>query len=176
MRLWAEERKSGTFELLLTLPVPEWAAVAGKYMAAWIFTGIALVLTFPIWITVNYLGDPDNGIIFASYLGSWLMAGAYLAVGSALSAVSRNQVVAFVLTVSVCFLFTVSGLPIVLEFISGWAPEGVTNFVARMSILERFSSIQKGVVEVRDLLYLGSFALFWLFLNRVIIEAKKEAG
>src|ERR1700744_767650 len=115
MRLWAEERRSGTMELLLTLPVPLWATVLGKFLAAWVFAGLALVLTFPIWITVNYLGDPDNGVILASYAGSILMAGAYLAIGACISATTDNQLSAFVVTVVVCFMFTVSGAPLVLE-------------------------------------------------------------
>ncbi|MFM2287116.1 MAG: hypothetical protein RL684_259, partial [Pseudomonadota bacterium] len=114
MRLWAEERKSGTIELLLTLPVTMWQAVLGKFLAAWAFIGIALALTFPIWLTVNYLGSPDNGVIFASYLGSLLMAGAFLAIGSCLSASTRNQVVAFILTVVTCFLLLLAGFPLVL--------------------------------------------------------------
>ena len=115
MRLWSEERKSGTIELLLTLPITMWQAVMGKFLAAWLFIGIALALTFPLWITVNYLGDPDNGVIFASYLGAWLMAGAFLAIGSCISAATRNQVVAFILTVVVCFLLVMAGFPLVLD-------------------------------------------------------------
>src|ERR1700759_3496919 len=120
MRLWAEERRSGTMELLLTLPVPLWATVLGKFLAAWAFAGLALLLTFPIWITVNYLGSPDNGVIFASYLGSFLMAGAYLSIGSAISAATSNQVIAFVISVVVCFLFTVAGAPVVIDAFQGW--------------------------------------------------------
>lgn len=119
MRLWAEERKSGTIELLLTLPVTLQQAVMGKFLAAWLFVGIALLLTFPLWLTVNYLGSPDNGIIFAAYLGSWLMAGAFLAVGSCLSAATSNQVIAFILTIVVCFLFVVSGFPLILDSFQG---------------------------------------------------------
>jgi ABC-2 type transport system permease protein len=118
MRLWSEERKSGTIELLLTLPVTMWQAVVGKFLAAWAFIGIALALTFPIWITVNYLGSPDNGVIFASYVGSFLMAGAFLAIGSCISACTRNQVIAFILTVVVCFVFLLAGFPLVLNFFS----------------------------------------------------------
>src|ERR1700748_1281272 len=140
MRLWAEERKSGTIELFLTLPVTLSAAVMGKFLAAWAFTGIALILTFPFWITANVLGTPDNGVILASYIGSFLMAGGYLAIGSALSALTKNQVIAFVLSVVVCFLFTVSGAPLVLDFFHGWAPLLIINTVASFSFLTHFSS------------------------------------
>ena len=120
MRLWAEERRSGSIELLLTLPVTTWQAVLGKYLAAWLFIGLALLLTFPIWLTVNYLGNPDNGTIVAGYIGSWLMAGGFLAIGSCMSALTRNQVVAFILSVVVCFGFLLSGLPMVMNLFSSW--------------------------------------------------------
>src|SRR5436305_2593225 len=119
MRLWAEERKSGTIELFLTLPISMMAAVLGKFLAAWAFAGIALALTFPFWLTVNYLGTPDNGVILASYIGSFLMAGGFLAIGACLSALTKNQVIAFVVTAAVCFLFTVSGSSVVLGFFQG---------------------------------------------------------
>lgn len=174
MRLWAEERKSGTIELLLTLPVPIWSIVLGKYLAALAFTGLALALTFPVWVTVNYLGDPDNGIILAGYIGSLLMAGGFLAIGAALSAVTRNQVIAFVLTVTVCFLFMVSGLPIVLD----WVPEfaGLRNIVAGLSMLSHFNAITGGVIDLRDIIYFLSLIALWLFANRVIVDIKREAG
>ena len=117
MRLWAEERKTGTIELLMTLPVTPWQAVLGKFLAAWAFAALALALTFPIWITVNYLGDPDNGVILAAYVGSLLMAGGFLAIGSCLSAATRNQVIAFVLTAVVCFVFLLAGFPLVQSLV-----------------------------------------------------------
>lgn len=175
MRLWAEEAKSGTIELLLTLPVPLWAVVLGKYLAAWGFAVVALALTFPVWITVNYLGDPDNGVILASYIGSALMAGAYLAIGSCISATTRNQVIAFVITVSVCFLFTVSGLPMVLDFFSAWAPEALLSVIASFSFLTHFDAITNGVIDLRDVVYFASLAFAWLYANAVIIEMKKAA-
>src|ERR1700689_4796861 len=135
MRLWAEERKSGTIELFLTLPISMAAAVLGKFLAAWVFAGIALALTFPFWITVNILGAPDNGVIVASYIGSFLMAGAFLAIGAALSALTKNQVIAFVLTAALCFLFTVSGSSIVLGFLTAWAPQALLNAVTYFSFL-----------------------------------------
>ncbi len=173
MRLWAEERKSGTVELLMTLPVSVTGAVVGKYFAAWIFTAIALALTFPIWITVNYLGNPDNAVIFASYLGSLLMAGAYLAVGSCISAISKNQVIAFVIAVVLCFLFILAGFPLVLDFFQGWAPQLLINAVASLSFLTHFNNIAKGVLDLRDVFFFLSFIAIWLYMNIVLIELKK---
>ena len=109
MRLWAEERKTGTIELLMTLPISPWEAILGKFLAAWAFIGLALVLTFPMWITVNILGRPDNGVILASYLGSFLTAGAFLAIGSCISALTKNQVIAFIVAAAICFLLVMSG-------------------------------------------------------------------
>ena len=133
MRLWAEELRSGTVELLLTLPIKLSEAVLGKFLAAWVFIGIALLLTLPLWITVNYLGDPDNGIIFASYLGSWLMSGAFLAIGSCMSATTQNQVIAFILTISLCFVFIVTGFPMMLAVVSSWLPSSMVDLIASMS-------------------------------------------
>ena len=141
MRLWAEERGSGTIELLLTLPLPTWQAVLGKFLAAWCYLGFALALTFPMWITVNYLGSPDNGVIFASYLGSLLMAGAFLAIGSCISASTRNQVVAFILTVVVCFVLLLAGYPLVLDVFRSLAPQGIVDAIAGLSFLSHFTSI-----------------------------------
>jgi ABC-2 type transport system permease protein len=173
MRLWAEERRTGTMELLLTLPVPIRAAVVGKFLAAWAFTGIALALTFPIWITVNYLGNPDNGVIFASYIGSFLMAGAYLAIGECISAVTANQVIAFVVSVVVCFLFTVSGAPLVLDFFQAWAPLVLVNAVSSFSFLTHFASIAAGVIDLRDVVYFLSVIVLFLTINVVVIDLKK---
>jgi ABC-2 type transport system permease protein len=173
MRLWAEERSTGTIELLLTLPVPLWATVIGKFLAAWAFTGIALVLTFPIWLTVNFLGSPDNGVILASYIGSFLMAGGYLAIGSAMSATTNNQVIAFVVSVVVCFLFTVSGAPLVLDFFHGWAPLIVVNTVASFSVLTHFSSVMAGVIDLRDVIFFFSLIALFLAANVVIVDVKR---
>lgn len=173
MRLWAEERKSGTVELLLTLPITPWQAVLGKFLAAWLFLGAALVLTLPVWLTVNYLGDPDNGAVIAAYLGSWLMAGGFLAIGACLSAASRNQVVAFVLTVTVCFLFLVSGLPLVMNVFRGWAPQGLQDAIAGLSFLSHFADWSKGLVELRSLLYFIAVMGFWLAANVIVLELKK---
>lgn len=173
MRLWSEERKQGTIELLLTLPVSLGAAVLGKFLAAWAFTGIALALTFPIWITVNYLGSPDNGVIVAAYLGSLLMAGGFLAVGSMVSAITRNQVIAFVLTVVLCFGFLLAGFPPVLSFLAGWAPQPLVDAVSGFSFLTRFDSISKGVIDLRDLLFFGSLIAACLVGTAIIVDAKK---
>jgi len=173
MRLWAEERKSGTIELLMTLPITRFEAVTGKFLAAWAFAGLALLLTFPMIITVNYLGEPDNGAIITGYIGSWLLAGAYLAIGSCMSALAKNQVIAFILAVSVCFLFIVSGFPMVLDGFSGWAPQWVIDAVASLSFLTRFDAISKGVIDLRDLLYFLTLIAAWLAATAVVIDLKK---
>jgi len=173
MGLWAEERKSGTLELLLTQPVGLWQAVLGKYFAAWVFVGLALALTFPIWITVNWLGDPDNGVILAGYLGSWLMSGAFLAVGSCLSAATRSQVVAFILTVVVCLLFLLAGFPLALDPMRSIAPQSVVDAVSGLSFLTHFQAITRGVLDLRDVLYFLSAIAFWLFATVLVIQIKK---
>lgn len=176
MRLWAEERKSGTIELLLTLPIPLGAAVIGKFLAAFAFIALALALTFPIWITVNWLGNPDNGVIITGYLGSLLMASSYLAIGSAMSAITKNQVIAFIVTVSVCFLFVAAGLPLVLDFFSAFLPDTLVLMVANLSFLTHFDALQKGVVNLNDVLFFAATVALWLYLTRIILEAKREAG
>jgi ABC-2 type transport system permease protein len=173
MRLWAEERKSGSIELLMTLPITLWQAVIGKYLAAWAFAGIALALTFPIWITVNYLGNPDNGAIFAAYIGSLLMAGGFLAIGSCLSAATRNQVIAFIFTVVVCFGFLLSGFPLVLGMFQGWLPQALLDAIASLSFLTHFESISKGVIDVRDLIYFGALIAAWLTATAIVLDMKK---
>jgi ABC-2 type transport system permease protein len=173
MRLWAEERKSGSIELLMTLPVGVTEAVVGKFLAAWLFTALALALTFPIWITVNWLGDPDNGVIFAAYVGSLLMAGGFLAIGSCISAANRNQVVAFILTVAVCFLFLLAGFPLVLDFFSGWAPQTVVDTVSGLSFLTHFNAISKGVIDLRDAFYFLMVIAIWLYATAVVLDMKK---
>jgi ABC-2 type transport system permease protein len=173
MRLWSEERKSGSIELLMTLPVTVWQAVVGKFLAAWAFTTVALALTFPVWITVNYLGDPDNGVILAGYLGSLLMAGGFLAIGSCISAANRNQVVAFIITVVICFLFLLAGFPLVLDFFAGWTPRPVLDAISGISFLTHFQAISKGVLEVRDVLYFLFLIAVWLYATVVVIELKK---
>ena len=173
MRLWAEERRAGTIELLFTLPVTMTEVVLGKFLAAWKFTAIALSLTFPLWITVNYLGDPDNGVILAGYLGSLLMAGAFLAIGSCISALTRNQVIAFVVSGVVCLGFVLSGFPLVLDFVGAIAPAIVVDAVRSFSFLTHFQAISKGVLDAGDVIYFASLIVFWLFLNAVVIEWRK---
>jgi ABC-2 type transport system permease protein len=173
MRLWAEERKSGTLELLLTLPIPLTASVTGKFLAAWVFAGIALVLTFPMWITVNILGDPDNGAILASYVGSWLMAGGYLAIGSAVSAGTNNQVIAFVVSVVLCFLFTIAGAPLVMDSLSAVLPIALTNTISSFSFLTHFNAIMAGVIDLRDIVFFGTLIAFFLYVTTVLIDLRK---
>jgi ABC-2 type transport system permease protein len=173
MRLWAEERKTGTVELLFTLPVSMAQTVLGKFLAAWAFTGIALVLTFPIWITVNYLGNPDNGVILASYIGSWLMAGAYLAIGACVSAMTKNQVIAFVVSLVACLGFILAGFPIVLEFFSGWSPQWLVDSIRSFSFLTHFNAITKGVIDLRDVAFFLSLIGCSLFANGVLLDKTK---
>jgi ABC-2 type transport system permease protein len=172
MRLWAEERRLGTIELLLTLPVTQAQAVLGKFLAAWLFCAIALALTFPFIITVNLLGKPDNGMLVTGYIGALLVAGSFLAVGAALSASTKNQVIAFVLAVSVCFLFAVTSYPVVTEFLTTNLP--VLAEIARgISVNERFQPFVRGVIALPDLVFFASFIGFWLFLNVVILQQRK---
>jgi ABC-2 type transport system permease protein len=173
MRLWAEERKSGSIELLMTMPVEIWQAVAGKFLAAWAFTGLALALTFPIWITVNYLGDPDNGAIIGAYIGSLLMAGGFLAVGSCISAATKNQVIAFILAVVACFLLLLAGFPLVLDVFSAWAPQALVDAIASLSFLTHFANISKGVIDLRDLVYFGLLIGVMLYANAIVLQLKK---
>ena len=162
MRLWAEERKTGTVELLLTLPTPIWAVVIGKYLAAWSFIAIALIFTFPLWITVNYLGEPDNGVILASYIGSLVMAGGYLAIGSCLSAVA-------------CFLFLMSGVELVQSFFQGWAPDFVLDTIRNLSFLTHFNVITRGVIDLRDVIYFASLIGVFLYVNAAVVDLTRGA-
>jgi len=173
MRLWAEERKTGTIEFLLTLPATTFSAVLGKFLAAWLFVGIALALTFPMWLTVGYLGQPDHGVILASYIGSWLMAGGMLAISAAVSALTRNQVVAFVLAAAVCFLFMMSGLQLVQALFRGWAPDSLIATIASLSLLSAFNAISQGVIDARALVLFGSLIAVSLFINTALVDLKK---
>jgi ABC-2 type transport system permease protein len=173
MRLWAEERRSGTIELFLTLPVRLSEAVLGKFLAAWCFAGIALALTFPFWITVNILGQPDNGVVLASYFGSWLMAGAILSIGAAISALTKSQVIAFVLTAAAVFVLTVAGTSVVIDMVRGWAPQGVIRAVAAASLYGHFNTITRGVLDLRDIVYFVSIIAAFLGANALLIDLKK---
>jgi ABC-2 type transport system permease protein len=173
MRLWAEERKSGTIELLMTLPVSPLEAILGKFFAAWAFIGLALLLTIPMWITVNALGDPDNGVIATSYLGSFLMAGAFLAIGSFVSAMTRNQVIAFIVAATIIFLFTMSGFEMVQNTLQAWLPEVIGSAVAGLSVLTHYERITRGVLEMPTLVYFLSMIIFWLFATMIAVDQKK---
>lgn len=173
MRIWSEERKSGSIELLMTLPISTLQAVLGKFLAAWSVLGLSLLLTFPLWLTVNFLGNPDNGVIIAAYIGSWLMAGAFLAIGMCMSALTKNQIIAFILAVVICFIFVVSGSNIVLDAFKDWAPSIVIDTIASFSFLTHFEAMAKGVIALNDVgYYLISIAV-WLYASLLIIEHKK---
>ena len=173
MRLWSEERKTGTLELLMTLPVSRRDIVIGKFLAAWLFSGLALLLTFPVWITVNYLGDPDNGVILASYVGSWFMAGGFLAIGSCMSALTKSQVIAFVLCGFVSLLFVMAGFPLVLDVFKGWVPMFILDTIASLSFLTHFNAISRGVLSLQDLLYFVSVIAVWLLATSIVLDIKK---
>ena len=172
MRLWAEERRLGTIELLLTLPLAQWAAVVGKFLAAWAFCGIALALTFPLVVTVNLLGNPDNGVILTGYLGCMMVAGAFLAVGAAISAMTKNQVIAFVLAVAACFFLTAAGSPVVTEFLSQRVPV-LAETARSISITDRLGGFTRGVISLRDVVFFLSFMAFFLFANTIAIDQRK---
>lgn len=173
MRLWSEERKQGTIELLMTLPITIQEAVIGKFLAAWAFTGLALALTFPLWITVNYLGTPDNGVIAAGYIGSLLMAGGFLAIGAFISAISKNQVISFVLSAVVCLGFVLAGFPMVIDFFRSWAPDFLVNTISQFGFLTNFTAITKGVIDIRNVVYFLSLIVCFLFANAIMVEMKK---
>lgn len=173
MRLWAEERKGGTLELLLTLPITATQAMLGKFFAAWIFVALALALTFPFWLTVNYLGSPDNGVILAGYLGSLLMAGAYLAVGCCLSTLTRSQVVAFILTAAVCFVLLLAGQPLVLDAVAGILPPPLVDAVADLSLLHHFDAIARGVLDLRDIAYFVLSIAAWLAAGVLLLNLRR---
>jgi ABC-2 type transport system permease protein len=174
MRLWAEERRSGSIELLLTQPVTLWQAVVGKFLAAWVFVGVALVLTFPLWITVNYLGKPDNGVIFAAYLGSLFVAGGFLAVGSFTSTLTKNQLIAFLVAAGICFLLLLAGYPMTTVWFQSWAPQWVVDGIFALSFLGHFESIIKGVFDLRDILYFALVSIFFLLASATVLEAVKS--
>ena len=173
MRLWAEERRSGTIELLITLPVTNTQLVVGKFLASWIFTLIALILTMPIWITVNYLGEPDNHVILISYIGSWLMAGAFLALTSCLSALTKNQVIAFIISSISGFVLIMAGFNLVLSAVRSWSPNWITETISSMSFLSHFSRIQMGVFDLSTLVFFISMIILCLWINVQLVQVKK---
>ncbi len=173
MRLWAEERRSGTLELLFTMPITTWQAIVAKFLASWLFIGVALLLTFPAVITVNVLGQPDNGAIFAGYLGSFFMAGAYLAITCMTSAMTRNQVVAFILSVVICLFLVLAGFNPVTDLMVRWASPAVVDTVAAFSVVTHFDGFQRGVIDARDLVFFLSVIGFALFATGVILRAHR---
>ena len=173
MRLWAEERRSGTIELLITLPVTNTQLVVGKFLASWIFTLIALILTMPIWVTVNYLGEPDNHVILISYFGSWLMAGAFLALTSCLSALTKNQVIAFIISSISGFVLIMAGFNLLLSAVRSWSPNWITETISSMSFLSHFSRIQMGVFDLSTLVFFISMIILCLWINVQLVQVKK---
>src|SRR5262245_10689790 len=173
MRLWSEERRLGTIELLLTMPITTWQAIIGKFLASWLFLALALALTFPVWITTNYLGRPDNGVIVCAYVGSALMAGAYLAIACMTSAMTRNQVVAFILAVVICLFFILAGFNPVTDLLTRWASPAVVDTVAAFSVVTHFDGFQRGVIDTRDLVFFLSIIGYALFATGVIIRGHR---
>lgn len=173
MRLWAEERRSGTLELLMTLPIRSWQAVTAKFLAAWLYIGCALILTFPMWLTINYLGQPDNGVILASYVGSFLMAGAFLAISECLSVLTRSQVIAFIVALAVCFLFLLAGDPLVQRPLLALGSDRIAGGLADLSLLAHFQAIARGVLDLGDVAYFVLTILFWLAANVLILDARR---
>lgn len=175
MRLWSDERRTKTIELILTLPVTLFQIILGKFIAAWIFIGIALVLTFPLVLTVIYLGDPDLGAIVSTYFGSFLLAGAYLSVGSMTSAMTKNQVISFILSVMVCLFLVLAGWSPVLQILSGWAPVWLIDVVSGFSFMPHFASMERGVLDLRDIFYFLSIIFFMLFANGLILQNRRAS-
>jgi len=175
MRLWAEERRLGTLELMLTLPITIFEAILGKFLAAWAFLGICLLLTFPMVVTVHYLGNPDMGAILAGYVGSFLMAGAFLSIGSMTSSLTRSQVISFIIAVVICLFFVLAGYPPITEIFSAWAPKWWMDLVAQMGFLPHYASIKRGVLDVRDLLYFLSVIFVMLAINAAVLQNRKTA-
>jgi len=174
MRLWSEERRNGSIELLLTQPVTLWQAVLGKFLAAWLMVGIALVLTFPVWLTINFLGDPDNGTIFASYIGSMVMAAGFLGVGSFTSSITRNQLIAFLIAGVICFVFVIIGYPFITDWMRDYVPDWLVNGITSLSFYSHFVNITKGVLDLRDLLYFTLITIFFLLASTVVLDARKS--
>ncbi len=173
MRLWSEERRLGTMELLLTMPLTTWQAIVGKFLASWVFLGLALVLTFPVWITVNWLGAPDNGIILAGYAGSLFLAGSYLAISCMTSALTRNQVISFILSVMICLFLILAGYTPVTDLLTRFANPVVVDIIASFSVMTHFEGFQRGVIDLRDLLFFASVIGFALFTTGVIIRSQR---
>ena len=175
MRLWADERRTGTIELILTLPITLPEVIVGKFIAAWLFIGLGLFLTFPLILTVSYLGDPDLGAVFCAYFGSFLLAGAYLSVGSMTSSMTRNQVISFILSVIICLFLVLAGWPPVIEILSGWSPLWLVDVISGFSFMPHFQSMERGVLDLRDIIYYISVIFFMLFANGVVLQNRKAS-
>jgi ABC-2 type transport system permease protein len=175
MRLWAEERKSGSIELLLTLPITVSQAVWGKFTAAWAFLGIALALTFPLPLVVSYLGNPDWGQMLTGYLGAFLTAGAFLAIGSFFSAVTKNQVVSFVLSVAACAIFVYAGNPSTLNYLSTTFSPAVVGAMENLSLQIHYEAVMRGVVEFKDVAYFVILIAGWVYACTLILEERKAS-
>ncbi len=175
MRLWAEERNSGTIELLLTLPLTTTQAVVAKWLAGWLFLGVGLMATFGLWITVNWLGSPDNGVIALGYLAGWATGGVLLAAGAAMSAITRNQVIAYVLAAAVCFILMSMGTPLVQEVLGGALPAPVAEALLAISVPSHYAAVAQGVLTLAEVVYWLSMTAFWLFINVLVVEWKKAA-
>lgn len=173
MRTWSEERKSGSIELLMTLPLSTGQIMLGKFLAAWMVLGLCLVLTVPIWITVSYLGAPDHGIIIAAYIGSWLMSGAFLSIGMCMSALTKNQVIAFILAIVVCFIFVLAGTGVVLDAFQPWVTTPVLDLIASLSFLTHFDTMAKGIISLNGVNYFVLSIVFWLSAGYLAIESNK---
>jgi ABC-2 type transport system permease protein len=173
MRLWSEERRLGTMELLLTMPITTWQAIVAKFLASWLFLALALVLTFPVVLTVNYLGDPDNGVIIAGYVGSLLLSGAYLAISCMTSALTRNQVISFILSVMICLFLILAGYTPVTDLLTRWASPVIVQIIAAFSVMTHFEGFQRGVLDLRDLMFFASLIAFALFTTGVIIRNQR---
>jgi ABC-2 type transport system permease protein len=175
MRLWAEERRTGTIEIILTLPITLTEIILGKYIAAWLFVGIALFLTFPLVVTVSYLGDPDMGAVLCSYFGSFMLAGAYLSVGSMSSSLTRNQVISFIVSVIICLFLILAGWPPVTDILLGWSPSWLVDVISGFSFMTHFTSMERGVLDLRDFFYYISVIFFMLFANGVILQNRRAS-
>jgi len=175
MRLWAEERKTGSIELLLTLPITVTQAALGKFFAAWLFLAIALLLTFPMVITVCFLGEADIGLIITGYVGSLLMAGGFLAIGCFFSTVSKNQVISFVLSVVACAILVFAGMPTTMNYLSTFLPSGLVSAIENMSFQAHFESIQKGVLEFKDFSYFVLLIVGWIAASSVMLGERKAS-
>jgi len=173
MRLWSEERRLGTMELLLTMPLTTWQAIVGKFLASWLFLALALALTFPVWITVNWLGAPDNGIIAAGYVGSLFLAGSYLAISCMTSALTRNQVISFILSVVICLFLILAGYTPVTDLLTRFASPVVVDIIASFSVMTHFEGFQRGVIDLRDFVFFASVIGFALFTTGVIIRSQR---